>query len=151
MGKLLILAGVLIAGLAFFHPKAHGSVPYPVDNGGLVYQYLNRAADLNYHGRSYRIDGICLSACTIYLSVKNVCVTRRARIGFHSAFDGKLWDEQRVYRQSPEGNRDMFNAYPPRLQQWVHRNNALAQRYFKYISGHYAIRYLGFRECSRGH
>ena len=39
---------------------------------------------------TFRITGLCQSACTTFLSIKNVCVERSANFEFHAGSDGAL-------------------------------------------------------------
>jgi hypothetical protein len=55
------------------------------DPGGYLARYLADLEKLKRLGvRQLQIDATCASACTVYLRLgKRVCVTDRARIGFH--------------------------------------------------------------------
>src|SRR5258708_36715599 len=58
------------------------------DPGGQIGPYLENLASLRSSGQRVVIDGPCLSACTMVLGViprDHLCVTPRARLGFHSA------------------------------------------------------------------
>lgn len=54
------------------------------DTGGNIGRYIERRADLA-RGGPVRIEGACLSACTIFTTLANACVAPDARIGFHGA------------------------------------------------------------------
>lgn len=63
-----------------------------------------------------RIDGVCVSACTLYLGLPETCVTPEARLGFHSPstrsglpLPREEWE--RVTRQ-------MAAYYPPAIREW---------------------------------
>src|SRR5262252_11086633 len=43
----------------------------------------------NTSGERFRIDSHCQSACTIFLSIRNVCVTPNATLLFHAGGDPK--------------------------------------------------------------
>ena len=55
------------------------------DPGGFLARYLADLEKLKRLGvRQLQLDGTCASACTVYLRLGDrVCVTGRARIGFH--------------------------------------------------------------------
>ena len=58
--------------------------------GGQIGPYLDRLSVLRNSGERVIIDGPCLSACTMVLGViprDRICVTRRARLGFHAAWN----------------------------------------------------------------
>jgi hypothetical protein len=54
------------------------------DRGGIVGNRARQIAQLDAAGRSVEIHGdICLSSCTMYLGVEDVCVNPKTRFGFH--------------------------------------------------------------------
>ena len=56
--------------------------------GGQVGPFLDMFDEVRASGDRVVIDGPCLSACTLVLSVvpnDRICVTRRAVLGFHAA------------------------------------------------------------------
>src|SRR5215813_3948047 len=60
------------------------------DHGGQIGAYINKFERLRSSGQSVVIDGLCASACTLVLSAvppNKICVTSRARLGFHAAYD----------------------------------------------------------------
>src|SRR5215471_6291994 len=59
------------------------------DPGGQIGPYLQNLSSLRNSGERVVIDGPCLSACTMILGViprDHLCVTPRARLGFHTAW-----------------------------------------------------------------
>lgn len=56
--------------------------------GGELGQFESAAAELKSTGRRVVIDGPCYSACAILADKArdNVCVTKRARFGFHQGY-----------------------------------------------------------------
>lgn len=54
------------------------------DGGGNISRYIARRAELA-KADEVRIAGKCLSACTIFTTLPNACVTPRAQIGFHGS------------------------------------------------------------------
>lgn len=65
--------------------------PSPViilnDTGGRIIDYKNAAENYKAQGREVKIIGLCWSACTLALSVPNVCVGPMATVMFHYAFN----------------------------------------------------------------
>ncbi len=57
------------------------------DGGGLVNEYEKAAWRYRLEGRRVEIRGSCRSACTLALSVPNVCVGRNAVVKFHHAYN----------------------------------------------------------------
>jgi hypothetical protein len=60
------------------------------DTGGQIGDYLAKFRALRLSGQRVEIDGTCASACTILLGTiphNRICVTPRAVLEFHSAWD----------------------------------------------------------------
>ena len=60
------------------------------DRGGRIGSYVIKYQRLASAGESVIIDGLCASACTILLSElphDKICVTSRATLGFHAAWN----------------------------------------------------------------
>src|ERR1700691_2937046 len=70
----------------------------------------------NASGERFRIDGHCQSACTIFLSIRNVCITPSAALLFHSGGDPS------TTRVSPASTQHMLAAYKPALRKYVSDN-----------------------------
>src|SRR6185437_15244227 len=71
------------------------------------------------------IDGPCMSACTLVLSIvpgNRICVTRRAVLGFHAA--RSIDRRGRIYAE-PEASRLVLEAYPGRVRDWIIRRGGL--------------------------
>jgi hypothetical protein len=74
------------------------------------------------------IDGPCLSACTLVLSIvpdNRICVTRRAVLGFHAA--RSIDRRGRMYAE-PEASREVLAAYPEPVRGWISRRGGLTSR-----------------------
>jgi hypothetical protein len=99
----------------------------------VVWQY-------NQSGEQFRIEGRCNSACTMFLSIKNVCIVRSARLGFHAAKD-------RQYNISASGTAHMMNTYNAKLRAYLVEKHAMETRAFTTISGSDMITKFGYREC----
>ena len=76
-------------------------------------------------GRRVILDGVCMSACTLYLSLPpgQVCATPRARLMFHHPYDpdtGALLP----------GTAGMMGwTYPPAVREWLARNGGLSDKW----------------------
>src|SRR5258708_35800126 len=60
------------------------------DRGGRIGAYVDKYKGLRSSGEKVIIDGYCVSACTIVLgsvAPDRICVTSRARLGFHAAWN----------------------------------------------------------------
>ncbi len=94
------------------------------DRGGLIVAYEARYRAAAAHGDRFVIDGSCLSACTMAIGIfdsKHICATRRAVLGFHSA-----------WLRTPRGRMEAVAAteymarwYTPAAKDWIERNGGL--------------------------
>lgn len=89
--------------------------PAPYDWGGLIRDYGARVKKL---GR-VEIRGTCVSACTMYLAVRGVCVDKYALLWFHAAFD------LGTGRISPAGSAELRAHWPKPVRDWAARVGAL--------------------------
>jgi hypothetical protein len=74
------------------------------------------------------IDGPCLSACTLVLSMvpgERICVTRRAVLGFHAA---RSIDRRGRTSAEPEASQAVLEAYPTAVRSWISRRGGLSSR-----------------------
>src|ERR1700710_5576 len=55
--------------------------------GGYVPDFVAIVRQYNVSGASFRIEGLCQSACTLFLGIRNVCVERNATLMFHGGHD----------------------------------------------------------------
>ena len=96
--------------------------------GGPVGPYVQTFERWRNSGERVIIDGPCLSACTLVLSivpVNRICVTRRAVLGFHAA---RSLDERGRFHAEPGASRLVLETYPPAVQQWIRRRGGLSSR-----------------------
>lgn len=66
--------------------------PYVVkaDNGGNIREYQKLRAKLEAGGTTVRIEGYCLSSCTILYSLPKTCVMPGAKLAFHRSSTGAI-------------------------------------------------------------
>jgi hypothetical protein len=83
------------------------------DRGGRVSDYLKAAQNYTDQGREIRIIGLCWSACSLALSVPNVCVGPMATVMFHDAYDLKSG------KNDPAATKDLFDRLPVKIQKAV--------------------------------
>jgi hypothetical protein len=104
------------------------------DRGGEIVQYLVVFTALERSGARVVIDGPCESACTLILAIippARLCVTARAKFGFHAAW--RLDDDGRQI-VSPAGTQFLLNTYPAPVRAWIVKNGGLKSRTL-YLSG----------------
>ena len=125
--------------LAYLDPPPF---PAPVivlkDVGGYVSQYQAQTARYRQEGREVRVHE-CRSACTLALSLPNVCVYPTSLLKFHKAYNANT-------READEGvSGELFRSYPAAVQA---RLGGLTREY-RVLTGSELIA-LGMRNCNGG-
>jgi hypothetical protein len=122
--KAIVAAAVLGAAIS----SARAEVRILASPGGEVGPFLQLFDRVRESGERVVIDGPCLSACTLVLSLvpdERICVTRRAVLGFHAARSvdrrGKMYAE-------PEASQAVLEAYPAPVRGWISRHGGLTSR-----------------------
>ena len=108
------------------------------DAGGQIGAYLQRHEAMRQSGERVVIDGPCLSACTMVLGAiphNRICVTSRAVLGFHAAYD---LDQNGMQVTSRGGTALLMNHYPQHVRSWIARRGGLSRQ----------MMFLGGRELS---
>jgi hypothetical protein len=93
--------------------------------GGQVGPFLDLFEKVRDSGERVVIDGPCLSACTLVLSMvpaSRICVTRRAVLGFHAA---RSMDKRGRMYAEPEASALVLEAYPVGVRNWIVRRGGL--------------------------
>jgi hypothetical protein len=104
------------------------------DPGGQIGPYLENLASLRSSGEHVVIDGPCLSACTMVLGViprDHLCVTPRARLGFHTAWRPDSAGHPVVSR---DGTELLMTVYPQPVRDWIARRGGLSP-HMKFLAG----------------
>ncbi len=123
--KTMFLAAVL-CGLVL--PPAQAEIRILGSQGGQVGPFLDLFERVRASGERVVIDGPCLSACTLVLSmvpIDRICVTRRAILGFHAA--RSIDPRGRIYAE-PEASELVLEAYPYAVRGWIRNRGGLASR-----------------------
>jgi hypothetical protein len=133
--RIVALLGAAAAALAISCASSHASaVRIKADPGGQIGPYLESLVALRGSGEQVIIDGPCLSACTMVLGViprNRICVTPRARLGFHAAWHP---DENGRPVTSREATQLLMNIYPQHVRNWIAQRGGLSPR-IMYLSG----------------
>ena len=119
LGMAALLAGV---------SGAQADVRILASPGGQVGPFIELFDKVRESGERVVIDGPCLSACTLVLSMvpgDRICVTRRAVLGFHAA--RSIDRHGRTYAE-PEASEAVLEAYPPPVRGWIVRRGGLTSR-----------------------
>ncbi|MDR3572150.1 MAG: hypothetical protein P4L81_08290 [Candidatus Pacebacteria bacterium] len=104
------------------------------DRGGRIGTYMGKYEMLRDSGEQIVIDGKCLSACTLvtaFIPKGRVCVTSRAVLGFHAAWD--YGNDGRPVT-SPGATELLMSSYPRPIQAWIKKRGGLTPKMIR-LSG----------------
>jgi hypothetical protein len=130
--RIVALFGAALVALTITNASA--TVRIKADPGGQIGPYLENLAELKNSGERVIIDGPCLSACTMVLGViphNRICVTPRARLGFHAA-----WHPGENGRPIPSraATQLLMDIYPENVRSWIRERGGLTPR-MMYLTG----------------
>ena len=131
------LAWLLVVPVLLASGSARADLRIARDYGGWVDQYKVKYASIRDRGERVIIDGICNSACTLVLGIvplNRICVTPRARLGFHMAYYDKA-TTMGVKVTSYAGTADLMSYYPETVKDWISRNGGLTPEMKKVKNG----------------
>lgn len=141
------LTGMAVAILAFAPACAparaegssagHGEGGYVPDFVALVRQY-------NTSGEPFRIEGICKSACTLFLGMRNICVERDATLMFHAGHD----IAENVTGPDTRASRAALYRYNDALRRYLLEGHHMDTDTFHSLPGSTIIDRFGYRECA---
>jgi hypothetical protein len=120
-----IVAGLALAATTIMLVPARAEIRILASPGGQVGPFLDLFDKLRASGERVVIDGPCLSACTLVLSVvpnERICVTRRAVLGFHAA---RSIDRRGRTHAEPEASELVLRTYPAPVRDWISRHGGL--------------------------
>src|SRR3984885_11922573 len=116
---------IIVLATIFAPPAIADEVRILSSPGGQVGPFLDLFEGVRKTGDRVVIDGPCLSACTLVLSVvpnNRICVTRRAVLGFHAA---RSIDRHNRLHAEPEATEHMLESYPIPVRDWINRHGGL--------------------------
>jgi hypothetical protein len=119
------LAATIILVFIWRAPAVADEVRILSSPGGQVGPFLDLFEGVRKKGDRVVIDGPCLSACTLVLSVvpnNRICVTRRAVLGFHAA---RSIDRHNHLHAEPEATEHMLKSYPIPVRDWIGQHGGL--------------------------
>ena len=123
-----LLAILIVTALSALASPAVAEIRILASPGGQVGPFLDLFEEVRQSGERVVIDGPCLSACTLVLSMvpsERICVTRRAILGFHAA--RSIDRRGRTYAE-PEASQLVLEAYPTPVRLWIERRGGLSSR-----------------------
>ena len=122
------LATMALLFFALAASSADAEVRILASPGGQVGPFLDLFERVRASGERVVIDGPCLSACTLVLSMvpsERICMTRRAVFGFHAA---RSMDRRGRMYAEPEASALVLQAYPSGVRNWIVRRGGLTSR-----------------------
>ena len=130
MSMLRIVFTLLLAVALWFFATmlARADVRILASPGGQVRPFIDLFDEVRASGEHVIIDGPCMSACTLVLSIvpsERICVTRRAVLGFHAA---RSIDRRGKVYAEPEASKLVLEAYPGPVRDWIIRRGGLTKR-----------------------
>jgi len=120
-----LVAGLALAATILILVPARAEIRILASPGGQVGPFLDLFDKVRATGERVVIDGPCLSACTLVLSIvpnERICVTRRAVLGFHAA---RSIDRRGRSYAEPEASELVMRTYPEPVRDWIDRHGGL--------------------------
>jgi hypothetical protein len=117
----LLATTILLAGIG----ASDAAVRIVEDPGGRIGTYVDKYQGVRSSGEMVMIDGYCASACTIVLGAvphDKICVTSRARLGFHAAWDPGSNGRRTV---NSAATQSLYFMYPSEVRRWIDKRGGL--------------------------
>ena len=114
---------VIALALALLSFPASAATVIHNDHGGVIREYAARFAAIGHRHERLVIDGACMSACTMALSVPGMCVTPRAMFGFHAARENPAYNAP----ISAAGTAYLMAHYPSTVRRWIASRGGLGR------------------------
>lgn len=110
------------------------------DEGGSIPQRLAELYEFQSRNVSVVVpsDGICMSACTLYLGLPDTCVSPNSTFKFHGPVGAGDKKEVTI--------RIIASKYPPKLRRWYYDSGAYKSVSYKTLSGQELIS-MGVKKC----
>ena len=128
MRRMYFVGAWMLASALFTTTPAMAEIRIIQSPGGEVGPFLDLFEQVRESGERVVIDGPCLSACTLVLSIvpgERICVTKRAVLGFHTA---RSVDRRGRFYAEPEASDAVLQAYPGPVRDWISRHGGLSSR-----------------------
>ena len=113
--------------------------------GGRVIDFLPIIRQHNASGELFRLQGVCKSACTMFLGIRNVCIERNATLMFHGGHD----IEENVTGPDTRASRAALYRYNAALRQYLLEGHYMDSDTYHSLPGSVLIDRFGYTECSR--
>jgi hypothetical protein len=136
-----ICAAILCALASRAWSAAGSSVPFA--EGGYIPDLLKIVRQYNASGDEFRIEGICKSACTLFLGIRNVCVQRDAQLMFHAGHD--IAENQTG--PDTRASHALLSRYNESLRRYLLEGHHMDTDAYHTLEGRVLIERFGYREC----
>lgn len=113
--------------------------------GGRIVDFLPIVQQYNASGELFRIQGVCKSACTLFLGIRNVCIERDATPMFHGGHD----IQENVTGPDTRASRAMLYRFNEALRQHLLDGHYMDTEEYHTLMGTELIDRFGYRECPR--
>jgi hypothetical protein len=114
--------------------------------GGRVVDFLPIVQQYNANGELFRIQGVCKSACTLFLGIRNMCIERDATLMFHGGHD----IQEDVTGPDTRASRAMLYQYNEALRRYLLEGHYMDSDDYHTLMGSELIDRFGYRECPPG-
>lgn len=111
--------------------------------GGYVPDFIAIVRQHNVNGEPFRIEGVCKSACTLFLGIRNMCVERGATLMFHAGHD----IAENVSGRNTRASRAALVRYNDALRRYLLDGHYMDTDAFHSLPGSTIIDRFGYREC----
>jgi hypothetical protein len=111
--------------------------------GGRIVDFLPIVQQYNANGELFRIQGVCKSACTLFLGIRNTCIERDATLMFHGGHD----IQENVTGPDTRASRAMLYRYNKALRQYLLEGHYMDSNEYHTLMGSELIDRFGYREC----
>lgn len=117
------------------------------DRGGVLQDRLAEISGIRTRSDLVEIRAsVCFSACTLYLGLERVCVSRSTQFGFHDPIADPRSGLVLLASQRAFWREQMLSSYPSSLRRILQRRSTERARNMLVMSGAELIA-LGFAEC----
>src|SRR5579871_5523162 len=114
--------------------------------GGRIVDFLPIVRQYNASGEVFRIQGVCKSACTLFLGIRNVCIERGATLMFHGGHD----IQEDVTGPDTRASRAMLYRYNEALRRHLLEGHYFDSEEYHILTGGELIDSFDYKECPRG-
>jgi hypothetical protein len=132
--KMLVTAlAMFIALLACKSDSANSATVVRYSPGGHMALFAIKYDRMSRTGEKLVIDGGCWSACTMFLGFirpENVCVTERAKLGFHTATETADHGKKKSWVHSQDGTKRLWSLYPENIKAALRKRGWNGDRYW---------------------